>query len=111
KKVAPKLDEAQRTALESLALRESDSRFLQLLAEEGAKAGNIPLALRKVAREYAQTPYRSGVAGSVQGWLAERAEEIEELCLLVAARSVGERVPTGTAALLMPERLSAVVAL
>lgn len=111
KKVAPKLDTAQRTALESLALLESDSRFLEMLAEEGAKSSNVPLALRKVAREYAQAPYRSSMAGSVQGWLAERAEEVEELCLLVAARSVGERVPTGTAALLMPERLSAVVAL
>src|SRR5690606_17757779 len=93
------------------ALLESDSRFLELLAEEGAKSGNVPLALRKVAREYAQAPYRSTMAGSVRGWLAERAEEVEELCLLVAARSVGERVPTGSAALLMPERLSAVVAL
>ncbi|WP_053235555.1 GAF domain-containing protein [Sandaracinus amylolyticus] len=111
KKVAPKLDGAQRTALESLALLESDSRFLEMLAEEGAKGGNIPLALRKVAREYAQAPYKSTVAGSVQGWLAERAEEVEELCLLIAARSVGERVPTGNAALLVPERLSAVVAL
>jgi phosphoenolpyruvate-protein kinase (PTS system EI component) len=51
------------------------------------------------------------MAGSVQGWLAERSEEVEDLCLLLAARAAGERVPCGGSALLMPERLTAVVAL
>lgn len=111
KKIAPRLDESARRALDSLALLETDSRFLEALAEEGAKAANVPLALRKVAREYAQAPYRGAMAGSVQGWLAERSEEIEELCLLLAARAAGERIPSGNAALLMPERLCAVVAL
>src|SRR5262249_22042901 len=85
RRVAPRLDANQQTALDSLALLETDSRLLEALAEEGAK-GNVPLAMRKVARDYAQAPYRGAVAAAVQGWLAERSEEVEELCLLVAAR-------------------------
>ena len=111
RKVMGKLDEAQRTALESLALLETDSRFLEMIADEASKA-NVPLALRKIARDYAAVPFKGGARpGPAQGWLLERAEEVEELCLLVAARATGERVPTGTSALLVPERLSAVVAL
>jgi phosphotransferase system enzyme I (PtsP) len=110
KRVAPKLGEPHRTALDALSLLESDSRFLEALADEGSK-GNVPLALRKVARDYAQVPYRSGPGTPVQGWLTERSEEVEELCLLVAARATGERVPSGNGALLVPERLSGIVAL
>lgn len=108
RKVAPVLEEAQRTALESLALIETDSRFLEMLADEASKT-NVPLALRKIARDYAAVPYKRTAAQ--QSWLLERSEEVEELCLLLAARATGERIPTGTAALLVPERLSAVVAL
>jgi phosphotransferase system enzyme I (PtsP) len=111
KRVAPKLSESHRRALDSLALLETDSRFIEALAEEAARSGDVPLALRKVAREYAQAPYRGAMADSVQGWLADRSEEVEELCLLLAARATGERVPRGGSALLVPERLSAVVAL
>ncbi len=111
KRVAPKLSESHRHALDSLALLETDSRFIEALAEEAARSGDVPLALRKVAREYAQAPYRGAMADSVQGWLADRSEEVEEFCLLLAARATGERVPRGGSALLVPERLSAVVAL
>jgi phosphotransferase system enzyme I (PtsP) len=109
RKVAPRLTESQRAALDALALLEADTRFLEALADEGAK-GNVPLAMRKVARGYAQVAYRRAAAAGGE-FLAERSEEVEELCLLVAARAAGERVPPGNAALLVPERLSAIVAL
>lgn len=111
KRVAPKLSESHRHALDALALLETDTRFIEALAEEAARSGDVPLALRKVAREYAQTPYRGAMADSVQDWLADRSEEVEAFCLLLAARATGERVPRGGSALLLPERLSAVVAL
>jgi phosphotransferase system enzyme I (PtsP) len=110
RKVAGKLEGSKLVALESLALLESDSRFFEMLSDEGSK-GNVPLALRKIARDYAQVPYRNRSVDAAHGWLLERAEEVEELCLLLAARACGERVPSGNGALLIPERLSAVVAL
>ena len=108
RKVAPKLTPSHRDALESVALLESDSRFHDAISDEG-KEGNAALALRKIARGYAQVPYRA--PAGAQGWLLERAEEVEELCLLVASRAVGERVPSGHAVLLLPECLGAIVAL
>jgi phosphotransferase system enzyme I (PtsP) len=52
-----------------------------------------------------------GPANDTRAWLVERSAEIEELCLVLAARLVGDRAPTGGSVLLLPDRLTAVLAL
>lgn len=97
--------------LESLALLEDDARLVESIEDECARQ-NVALALRKVAREYVQAAIRSSrTSGAAASVLLSRSEEVEDLCLLVAARAVGERAPTGEAVLVVPDRLSAVVAL
>jgi phosphotransferase system enzyme I (PtsP) len=108
RRLTPEVSEAAQHYLSGIALLEEDSRLLSALQEEAART-NLPLAVRKVAREYAQARYRKGADPSV--WLAERAEEVEDFLLLVAARAVGARVPSHNAVLLLPDRLSSVVVL
>ncbi len=106
KKLASDLGDATRAQLAGLALLEEDGRLLESLAD-AASTSNLPLGVRKVAREYAQALYRRGADPGA--WQEGRAEEVEDFCLLVAARAVGARVPSGNAVLLLPERLSATV--
>lgn len=108
RRLTPEVSEAAQHYLSGIALLEEDSRLLSALEEEASRA-NLPLAVRKVAREYAQARYRPGADRSA--WLAERAEEVEDFLLLVAARAVGARVPSNNAVLLLPDRLSTVVVL
>ncbi len=108
RRLTPEVSEQDQRHLAGIALVEEDSRLLAALEEEAARA-NLPLAVRKVAREYAQVRYRPGADPSE--WLAERAEEVEDFLLLVAARAVGARVPSSNAVLLLPDRLSTVVVL
>ena len=95
--------------LRALALVLEDGRLGDLVRDECARQG-VPAGLRTVAREYARTPFKVddwlGEGGSV---LAERAAEVEELCVLLAAQSAGARVPTA-GAVLMLHRLSAFAA-
>ena len=107
RKLSPELPDSSRAQLEVLALAFSDGRLAESISEDACRA-NVALGLRKLAREYAQAPLR---AVARDPYLTERSDELEELLLLVAARAIGERVPTGGAALLVSERLSAVVAL
>jgi phosphotransferase system enzyme I (PtsP) len=106
KKLAHDLPPSMQGDLAGLALLEEDGRLLESLAES-ASSTNLALGVRKVAREYAQALYRRGAEPNA--WLAGRAEELEDFCLLVASRAVGARVPSGNAVLLLPERLSAMV--
>lgn len=108
KKLAHDLPSAMQSQLAGLALLEEDGRLLESLADT-ASVTNLPLGIRKVAREYAQALYRRGADPGA--WLVGRSEEVEDFCLLIAARAVGARVPTGNAVLLLPERLSAIVAI
>jgi phosphotransferase system enzyme I (PtsP) len=112
RRVARELDPASAQELETLALLEEDGRFREALIEEGAKQ-NLALGVRKVARDYAQAVYKAA-RGTAQPadrpWLALRSAELEEFCLVLAARIVGERFPSGGAVLLVPERLTAVMA-
>lgn len=120
RRLGPHLGEDGARALETLALLESDSRLHEALIDEGSKQ-NVALGVRKVARDYVQAVYKAK-RGATQGlgavhsaetraWLVERSAEIEELCLLLAARLVGDRAPTGGSVLLVPERLTAMMAL
>ncbi len=86
-----------------------DERLGGLVKDECGRQG-VPAGLRAVAREYARTPFRVddwlGEGGSV---LAERAAEVEDLCVLLAGHLAGARVPTA-GAVLMLHRLSAFAA-
>lgn len=113
KRIAPLLSEKDAQALETLALLEQDERFKEALFEEGPKQ-NLALGLRRVARDYAQAVFRQqkgGVSSPGGGWMAQRAEELEEFCLLVAARAVGARVPMSGAVLVLSERVGAWITL
>jgi phosphotransferase system enzyme I (PtsP) len=93
--------------LRALTLVLDDLRFRDRMvaacAEEGVMRG-----LRTVAQEYARAPLRG--AADTDGWLADRAREIEDLCLLVAARTVGQKVPEN-GSVVIAERLSGILAL
>ncbi len=106
KRLAQGLPADVQAQLTGLTLFEEDGRLLESLADSASRE-NLPLGVRKVAREYAQALYRRGADPGA--WLAGRAEELEDFCLLVAARAVGARVPSGNAVLLLPERLSATI--
>lgn len=106
KRLVSLLPAAVQHELAGLVLLEEDGRLLESLGDAAA-ATNLPLGVRKVAREYAQALYRRG--SDPGAWLAGRAEEVEDFCLLVAARAVGARVPGGNSVLLLPERLSATI--
>lgn len=109
RKLEPDIDPRHLGALSSLALLESDQRLLEAIEREVPKQ-NLALGMRRVARDYAQAALRAHT-GADQGMLSERSDEVEELCRLIAARAIGTRCPTGQAVLVLPERLSVVVAL
>jgi len=101
--------ETTRTLLGLLLVLE-DQRLVELATEAAAEHG-VALGLKRVARDYAFAPYRAGGTGRADSWLAERAAEIEDLCLLAAARALGRRVPGTGAVVMVPERLGAFIAL
>lgn len=106
KRLEPVLAPPHRAALEILALLETDGRLLEAIGRE-VPSQNLALALRRVARDYAQAAIRTGDDAQ----MAERSDEVEELCRLVAARATGVRCPSSQAVLVLPERLSVVVTL
>ena len=93
--------------LRALTLVLDDLRFrdqaVSACGEEGIARG-----LASVARDYARAPYRG--AADTDGWLADRSREIEDLCLLTAARTVGQKVPE-SGSVVIAERLSGILAL
>jgi phosphotransferase system enzyme I (PtsP) len=93
--------------LRALTLVLDDLRFRDR-AVAACGAEGVARGLAVVAREYARASTRGAV--DADGWLADRAREIEDLCLLVALRTVGERLPeAGT--VIVTERLSGILAL
>jgi phosphotransferase system enzyme I (PtsP) len=104
-------DASMRVELETLALLESDGVFRETLLDE-VPAQNVALGLRKMARDYAQVPYkrRQGESQTADKWLTLRSTEVEEFCLLLASRLVGERIPANGSVLLVPDRLTAIMA-
>jgi phosphotransferase system, enzyme I, PtsP len=106
----PRLDKESLLPLRSLALLLEDERFRDLLLVKTTALG-VGAGLGTVAREYARAPYRVPTGdGAATTWLGERAAEVEDLCLLVGARVLGERVPA-LGAVLVVERLTAMLAL
>ena len=86
-----------------------DLRLRDLAVAECGEHG-VARGLANVAREYARAQFR--VPGSAESgrWLAERATEVEDLCLLVGARVAGRSLPTN-GAVVVAERLTGMLAL
>jgi signal transduction protein with GAF and PtsI domain len=93
--------------LRALAVTLEDNRLRDLAIDECSRKG-IAAGLGAIARDYARAPYR--VPTDETDWLAERAAEIEDLCVLVGMRALGDRAPQ-TGAILVAERLTAILAL
>lgn len=111
RRVEGKLAPAENDAVRMLMLVLLDRRFLELAATECARSG-VGAGLRRVAREYALHAFRTGLAdGETGGLLAERASELEDLCLLAADRASARPALHGNAVLVLPERLGALTAL
>jgi phosphotransferase system enzyme I (PtsP) len=109
-RVQPSLEPDARRRMAVLALLFDDQRLRELAMEECNNAGLVP-GLRRVAREYARAPYRAGVSPSEGGdWMAERAAEVEDLCLLIAAHARGVRAPSA-GGVLVAERITGCLAL
>jgi phosphotransferase system enzyme I (PtsP) len=96
-----------RLRLRALTLVLEDLRFRDLAVDACAAEG-IGRGLLSVARDYARAPFRG--AADADGWLADRSREIEDVCLLVAARTVGLKVPE-SGSVVIAERLSGILAL
>lgn len=94
--------------LAHLALMLRDGRFVAQVTAAARELG-VARGLERVARDYAFAPFRDRAAGGA--WLVDRGAETEDLCVLVAATALGERVPATGSVLLLGERLGALVAL
>lgn len=103
-----RLTEGDRARLESLFLVWEDALFRAALREHAAREPNPVAALRAVARAYARAPYDAPVIDAAS---MERSVEVEALCFQIAARTVDERIPSQGAALLLADRLPAILAL
>ncbi len=116
RRLAPLLGPEAARALPGLLLVLEDQRLVEL-AVDAAREHGVVRGLKRVAREYAFAPYRAGAGGPAgapgpaDAWLMERASEIEDLCLLAAARALGLRVPGTGAVVMVPERLGAFLTL
>jgi signal transduction protein with GAF and PtsI domain len=95
--------------MRALTLVLEDLRLRDLAVAECGEHG-VARGLANVAREYARAQFR--VPGSAESgrWLAERATEVEDLCLLVGARVAGRSLPTN-GAVVVAERLTGMLAL
>jgi len=80
-----------------------DARLYERIAEATETHG-VVAGLREVAREYALAPIR-GADEATRAWLLERAREVEDFCLLLAARHLGQPSPGQGAVLIVPDRL------
>jgi phosphotransferase system enzyme I (PtsP) len=115
RRLASQLAPEAARALPGLLLVLEDERLVEL-AVEAANEQGVALGLKRVAREYAFAPYRAGAGGRggpgpADAWLTDRAAEIEDLCLLAAARALELRVPGPGAVVMAPERLGAFLTL
>lgn len=98
-----------RRAIDNLGLALLDQRFRERLL--AGRSGGVVASLRGVAKEYARVPYRVPVKdGAIEPALAERAREIEDLCVLIyAAATRAQLLPPG--GVWVGERLGSFVAL
>lgn len=90
---APDLDNELACALANATLFVQDQRFRDRVVDEWQHAG-LCVGLTTVARSYARVPYRLP-PGNEHGQLTERARDIEDLCVLIYAAVVRERLLPG----------------
>jgi phosphotransferase system enzyme I (PtsP) len=108
-RVAATLEPRVRRELRALTLLLEDLRLRDRVVAECGSSGVVK-GLSAVAREYARAPYRLPGGADAGSWLAERAVEVEELCLLVAARAAGRLLPEN-GCVVISERLTGMLAL
>jgi phosphotransferase system, enzyme I, PtsP len=110
RRLATPADPAIMRALENLALVVEDDRFRQRVEDTCARHG-LASGLAEVARDYARVPYRVAPGDrGLQAVLAERAREVEDLCLLLhAAATDPSLLPRG--GVWLAERVGVFVAL
>jgi phosphotransferase system, enzyme I, PtsP len=83
------------------------SHVVRACEQEGVGPG-----LHAVAKAYARVPYRTGAPDPTSAeWLANRAQDVEDLCLLVAARMAGVHVLRAGEVLVAGARLGGLMAL
>jgi phosphotransferase system enzyme I (PtsP) len=87
-----------------------DRRLVDEAALAVREAG-LATGLRKVARAYAFAPYKVAGGAAPENWLADRAADLEDLCLLAGSRAAGKRVPGAGAVVLLHHRLGPFMAL
>jgi len=107
-RAAEPLPAPARESLAGLFLLWDDQRFRELVEVEAAKELNPAIALRNVARAYARAVYAGNAPDEAS---TARSVEAEAFCLQVAARIVDERILSQGAALLVTDRLPALLVL
>jgi phosphotransferase system enzyme I (PtsP) len=107
RRVLSELPVTARDALESLLMMLEDQRLRTIAIERCQKHG-IASGLKQVAREYAVATY---VASAGDPLIEQRAIEVENLCLLLAASANGHPLPSPGEVLVVAERLTAITAL
>jgi len=107
-RAAEQLPPEARETLAGLFLLWDDQRFRALVAEEADKELNPAVALRNVARAYARAVYAGNAPNEAS---TARSVEAETFCMQVAARVIDERIPSQGAALLVTDRLPALLVL
>lgn len=101
------LDEGDHHRLMALTAMIDDQRLRGIMTERCAELG-VVAGLRQVAREYAGASYATGESNPI---LAERAAEIEQLCLLVAGVACDMPYAAQGTCLVVPEQLTVTLSL
>lgn len=101
------LPESEHHRLMALTAMVDDQRLRGIMTARCAELG-VVAGLRQVAREYAGASYATGETNPV---LAERAAEIEQLCLLVAGVACDMPYAAQGTCLVVPEQLTVTLSL
>lgn len=107
RRIADRLSPEHRKRMLSFALVLDDQRLQTTMANRCNELGVVQ-GLKQVAREYAGATY---VTGAGDPLLAERAMEVEHLCLLVAAAACDLPYAAQGCVLVVPEHLTATLVL
>lgn len=107
KRAVKTLTAGEQHQLMALTALVDDQRLQGVMAQRCAELG-VVAGLRQVAREYAGATYGTGEGNPV---LAERAAEIEQLCLLVAGVACDMPYAAQGTCLVVPEQLTVTLAL
>ncbi len=110
RRLRKEIDPAQAEGLSVLALLLDDARLRSGIVE-ACRTRGVVRGLGEVIRSYALTPLRTGQDGEAGAWLAARAQDVEHLCLLLAAELSSRAAFEGGDALVVGGRVGALLAL